>query len=150
MKLLIDADALPNMIKDIVYRASERMKLQAVVVANVPLKVPQNGLVRFILAKNGFDEADHVIADLAEAGDLCITNDIPLAYRVAEKGGVCLNHRGDFIDKGNASEKLAMRNLMETLRGMDEVRGGPKPFSERDRREFANALDRWLSKIGRG
>jgi hypothetical protein len=147
MKLLIDADALPNMIKEILFRASERKGLPAVFVANVPIRVPKTSLMSFILAKSGPDEADHLIAEMTEAGDLCITNDIPLAARVAEKGGTSINHRGEVIDRGNASEKLAMRNLMETLRGMDEVRGGPKPFSERDRREFANALDRILSRL---
>lgn len=146
MRILVDADALPGMIRDIVYRAAERKGLETVISANTPLRIPPGPLFTFILAPGGPDEADRVLAEAAGAGDLCVTNDIPLAARIAEKGGASINHRGELLDSRNVREKLAMRDFYDGLRSAEFQTRGPAPFSERDRRTFANALDTFLAR----
>ncbi len=147
MRLWVDADACPNAIKEILYRAAQRAGVELTLVANQPLRTPPSPYIRSIQVPSGFDVADNRIAELVERGDLVITADIPLAATVIDKGGLALNPRGELYTEENIKERLAMRNLMDELRGMGEVTGGPAALGKKDRQAFANALDRLLARI---
>ena len=147
MRLWVDADACPNAIKEILYRAAQRAAVELTLVANQPLRTPPSPYIRSIQVPSGFDVADNRIAELVERGDLVITADIPLAATVIDKGGLALNPRGELYTEENIKERLAMRNLMDELRGMGEVTGGPAALGKKDRQAFANALDRLLARI---
>ena len=147
MRLWVDADACPNAIKEILYRAAQRTSVELTLVANQPLRTPPSPYIRSIQVPSGFDVADNRIAELVEQGDLVITADIPLAATVIDKGGLALNPRGELYTEENIKERLAMRNLMDELRGMGEVTGGPAALGKKDRQAFANALDRLLARI---
>lgn len=145
MTIWVDADACPNMIRDVLFRAAQRTGTPMVLVANQPVRTPPGRLIRSIQVPGGFDEADDYIADEVAAGDLVITADIPLAARTIEAGATALNPRGELYTLDNISQRLTMRNFMEEMRGAGLVHGGPPPMNERDRQTFANALDRWLT-----
>ena len=147
MRLWVDADACPNAIKEILYRAAQRTSVELTLVANQPLRTPPSPYIRSIQVPLGFDVADNRIAELVEQGDLVITADIPLAATVIDKGGLALNPRGELYTEENIKERLAMRNLMDELRGMGEVTGGPAALGKKDRQAFANALDKLLARI---
>ncbi len=149
MQLWVDADACPNAIKDILYRAAERVGVQLTLVANQPLRTPRSRYIRSIQVTSGFDVADNRIAELVQRGDLVITADIPLAATVIDKGGLALNPRGELYTTENIKERLAMRNLMDELRSTGQVTGGPAALGKRERQAFANALDRLLAEKGR-
>jgi uncharacterized protein YaiI (UPF0178 family) len=149
MKIWIDADACPRVIKEIVFRASERLELQVVLVANKSLAKHDSRLVESIVVADGFDVADDYIAEHAAAEDLVITADIPLAARVVANGGVALDPRGELYTEENVGERLSMRDLMMELRGGGLVQGGPSQFSLIDRQRFASSLDRILSRFVR-
>lgn len=150
MKILVDADACPNIIKEILYRASKRTSISLIFVANKPLQIPRSPLIRFVLVGSGFDVADSTIVEMTEPNDLVITADIPLAAQIIEKKAYALNPRGIFYDSDNMSQKLAMRNLMEELRSSGTLMGGgPAPIDKRDQQQFANALDSYLAKMRR-
>lgn len=146
MKLWIDADACPRVIKDIVFRASERLELSVVLVANTSLAKHDSRLVESVVVPGGFDVADDYIAEHASAEDLVITADIPLAARVVAKGGVALDPRGELYTDENIGERLSMRDLMMELRGGGLVQGGPSQFSPADKQRFASSLDRLLTR----
>jgi len=146
MRIWIDADACPNVIKEILFRAAERTKVPLTLVANQPTRIPLSPLVRQVQVSTGFDEADRRILELVEPGDLVITADIPLAAKVIEKGARALNPRGELYTEENVRERLAMRNLMDELRSGGMISGGPAVLSQSDRQAFANALDRVLTK----
>ncbi len=146
MRIIVDADAMPSMIREILFRAAERTETPLVLVANVPLKFPESPLISGIQVPAGPDEADHAIAGMVMTGDLVITADIPLAARVVEKGGKAVDPRGVLYSEDNIREKLAMRNLMDALRSGGIESGGPAPFNHRDRQAFANQLDRLLAR----
>ena len=150
MKIWIDADACPRVIKDMVYRASERLKIPVCLVANSDLSKAHTHLVSSVRVKDGFDVADDYIAEHAEASDLVITADIPLAARVVEKGGVALDPRGELYTEENVSERLSIRNLMQELRSDGVLVGGPAQFGLSDRQRFASSLDRLLTRMVRG
>jgi len=141
----VDADACPRVIKDILFRAAERVKVPLTLVANQPLRIPVSKYIKSLQVPAGFDVADNRIEQLLETGDLVITADIPLAAAVVEKGGTALNPRGELYTHDNVRERLAMRNLMDELRGGGLVTGGPSTISQRERMAFANQLDRWLA-----
>lgn len=141
MRIWIDADACPNVIKDIVFRAAERTGVEVVLVANQVIRVPSTGNVKFMQVAAGFDAADQRIVELLSAGDLVITADIPLAAAVIDKHGTALNPRGELYTRENVRERLSMRNFMEELRGGGLVSGGPAALNLRDRQAFANQLD---------
>jgi len=147
MRLWVDADACPNAIKEILYRAAQRAGVELTLVANQPLRTPPSPYIRSIQVPSGFDVADNRIAELVEQGDLVITADIPLAAAVVDRGALALNPRGELYTEENIKERLAMRNLMDELRGMGEVTGGPAALGKKDRQAFANALDRLLARI---
>lgn len=146
MRIFIDADAFPNAIKDILTRASVRLNVPLVFVANKPVRVDDAGHITVILVPPGPDAADDCIAQLAEPGDLVITADIPLADRIVAKGAFALNPRGKLYTAENIKDSLAVRGLMNELRDSGMIRGGPAIFSQKDRQTFANGLDSFLVK----
>lgn len=146
MQIWIDADACPLVIKEILFRAAERLQLTLTLVANKTLRIPSSAYIRTLQVPAGFDVADNKIAELTEPGDLVITGDIPLASDVIQKGGYALNPRGHFYTKDNIQEYLSMRSLMDELRSSGIETGGPAPFSHSDRQAFANQLDRFLQQ----
>lgn len=146
MHIWVDADACPAVIKDILFRAADRVELPVILVANQPLRTPPSRYIKTIQVAPGFDVADNHIVKHVEAGDLVITADIPLAAEVIEKGGHALNPRGDFYSKENIRQRLQMRDFMETLRSSGVQTGGPNALNQRDRMNFANQLDSFLAK----
>lgn len=149
MLIWIDADACPNMIKEIVFRASMRLKIDTVLVANQPMRLPPSPYIRAVQVASGFDVADKHIVDSMTAGDLVITADIPLAAHVIEKGGLALNPRGELYTKENVRERLSLRNFMDELRGGGVNTGGPAALGAKDKQAFANGLDATLAKLRR-
>lgn len=145
MRIWVDADACPAVIKDILYRAAERTCIELTLIANQSLRVPSSPYIRAIQVPRGFDVADHRIAESVEPGDLVITADIPLAARVLERGGHALDPRGERFTPDTIGERLTMRNFMDELRGSGVTTGGPAALSASDRRAFAGALDRLLA-----
>lgn len=146
MKLLIDADAMPRPLKEALIKAAEREKMETYFVAAKAPRLPESEFVKSVAAGNSFNGADDWIVEHAEAGDLIVTADIPLADRGLDKGAEVLNPKGEFFTQGNIKNALAMRDLMEELRITGEVAGGPPPFSERQRIKFIDALNRYLQK----
>jgi uncharacterized protein YaiI (UPF0178 family) len=146
MKIWIDADACPNVIKDILFRAAERTHIELTLVANQAMRLPPSQRIRFIQVAPGPDVADKRIVELMEQGDLVITADIPLAAAVIDKNGVALNPRGELYTKENIRERLSMRNFMDELRGSGVATGGPPVLTSKDRQLFANKLDAWIAK----
>ncbi len=147
MKIWVDADACPGVIKDILYRAAERVQIHTTLVANQPIRIPPSPWIHFMQVAAGFDVADKHIVEQLSSGDLVITADIPLAAATIEKGAHAINPRGELYTKDNIRERLSMRNFMDELRGSGVVTGGPAPLNSRDRAEFANSLDRLLQKL---
>lgn len=146
MNIWVDADACPAVIKDILFRAAERIQCPLTLVANKLLRVPPSPYLTALQVPGGFDVADAEIARRCEPGDLVITADIPLAAQVIEKGGHALNPRGEFYSKENIREVLNLRDFMDGLRSSGVQTGGPPPLSQADRQSFANQLDRFLAK----
>ena len=147
MQIWVDADACPKVVKEILFRVAERAKIQVTLVANQSLSTPPSAFIKSIRVSAGFDVADNYIVQQIETDDLIITADIPLAAEVIEKGGHALNPRGELYSTETIKQKLVMRDLMDELRGTGEVTGGPPPLNQRDRREFANQLDRFVEKM---
>jgi uncharacterized protein YaiI (UPF0178 family) len=146
MKVWVDADACPGVIKEIIFRAATRTGIMTTLVANKLIYVPPSPNIRAMQVEKGFDVADNKIVELLEADDLVITADIPLAAQVVAKGGHALNPRGEFYSVANIAERLAMRNLMEGLRGSGVDISGPSTFNHSDRQAFAAELDRFLTR----
>jgi uncharacterized protein len=149
MKIWIDADACPKVIKEILFRASDRLKIPVCLVANKKLTAPARSLVKSIVVRKGLDEADDYIAQHASPKDLVITADIPLADRIVSGGGVALDPRGELYTEDNIGERLSLRDLMTELRDGGLVQGGPALFSPADRQRFASSLDRLLTRMVR-
>ncbi len=150
MKIWIDADACPRVIKEIVFRASERLELPVCLVANSIMEKHHSRLITSVVVAEGFDAADDYIAEHASSSDLVITADIPLAARIVEKGAVGLDPRGERYTEENVMERLSIRDMMQELRGAGMIQGGPGPFSSTDRRRFASSLDSLLTRMIRG
>ena len=146
MKIWVDADACPGVIKEILFRAADRMRVQMTLVANQSMRIPSSPYIRFTQVASGFDVADHHITERVGTNDLVVTADIPLAAAAIDKGAHALNPRGELYTKDNIRERLSMRNFMDELRGSGINTGGPAPLGARDREAFANALDRILQK----
>ncbi len=145
-QIWVDADACPKVIKEILFRAADRVCVPVILVANQPILVPRSRHIRSIQVAAGFDVADNYIVQQLETGDLVITADIPLAAEVIAKGGLALNPRGELYTEDNIRQRLNMRDFMETLRGSGVDTGGPASLSQADRQAFANQLDRLLAK----
>lgn len=146
MRIWVDADACPGTIKEILFRAAERVRVELILVANRPLRIPRSRFVHSMQVPSGFDVADRRIAERVEAGDLVVTADIPLAADVVEKGALALNPRGELYTRENIGECLALRNHADELRSSGVETGGPPAFGKQDRQAFANQLDRLLAK----
>jgi uncharacterized protein YaiI (UPF0178 family) len=147
MHIWVDADACPAVIKDILYRVADRLEINVTLVANQLMRVPGSRFIRAIQVPSGPDVADAEIVARVNPGDIVITGDIPLAALVLDKGGCPLNPRGDWYTKDNIAQQLTMRAFMEDLRNNGVDTGGPSAFSQADRQQFANALDRALVRI---
>ena len=147
MKIWVDADACPNVIKEILFRLADRAKVMVTLVANQALSIPESSYIRAMQVMQGFDVADDEIVKRAEQGDIVITSDIPLADECITKGCFVLSPRGEQFTKDTIKAKLTMRDFLDTLRGSGEQSGGPPPFSQTDRREFANQIDRLVAKV---
>ena len=146
MRIFVDADACPRIVKEILFRAAIRTETELILVANQFLQTPISKFIKSIKVSSGFDEADNKIAEEVEAGDLVITADIPLADAVVQKNAIALNPRGQIYTPENMKQQLAMRNLMSQLRDNQVVSGGPAPFNKFDSQALANALDKFLHK----
>ncbi|HEY0209150.1 YaiI/YqxD family protein [Acerihabitans sp.] len=145
MAIWVDADACPKVIKEILFRAAQRLSVMVTLVANQTLAVPPSPFIRTLRVAAGFDVADNEIVRRVGPGDLVITADIPLAAEVLEKGAVALNPRGELYRPETIRERLTMRDFMDTLRSSGIQTGGPPPLSQRERQEFARELDKWLA-----
>jgi len=146
MKIWVDADACPNVIKEILFRLADRAKVMVTLVADQALSIPESNYIRAMQVMQGFDVADDEIVKRAEQGDIVITSDIPLADECITKECFVLSPRGEQFTKDTIKAKLTMRDFLDTLRGSGEQSGGPPPFSQTDRREFANQIDRLVAK----
>jgi uncharacterized protein len=146
MQIWVDADACPNVIKEILFRAAKRVGVLTTLVSNLDLQIPASPYIEAVQVRSGLDVADGYIVQHLQAGDLVITADIPLAALAIEKGAYALNPRGEFYSAGNIRERLSLRNFMDKLRSGGVDTGGPPAFNQRDRQAFANQLDRFLVK----
>jgi uncharacterized protein YaiI (UPF0178 family) len=146
MKIWVDADACPAVIKEILYRAADRAQVPLTLIANQMLRVPTSPWIRALQVPSGFDVADQRIVQEVAAGDLVITADVPLAALVIAKGACVLDPRGDLLDTSNIEERLTMRNFMDGLRSGGVDTGGPAAFSAADRQAFGNRLDGLLAR----
>ena len=146
MRIWVDADACPVVIKEILFKAADRTGIQLTLVANQAIRVPPSRFISAIQVGSGFDVADNEIVERLEAGDLVITGDIPLAADVIEKGGHALNPRGERYTADNIKARLNIRDFMDTLRGSGIDTGGPPALNQGDRKSFADHLDRLLAQ----
>lgn len=147
LKLYVDADAFPNLLKPILLRAIERLNIETYVVSNKKVSIGNSKNVTYIIVEAGADEADHKIVEMTKEGDLVITADIPLADRVITKKAHAIDHRGELYSVDNIKQYLAMRNLMDKIRESGEITSGPKAFGQKDAHQFANQLNSFLAKF---
>jgi len=147
LKVYVDGDAFPNLLKPILLRAIERLGLKTFVIANKKINIGKSKYVTYLVVEAGADEADHKIVEMVEEGDLVITADIPLADRVISENAHAIDHRGELYSVDNIKQYLAMRNLMDKIRESGEITKGPKPFGQKDAHEFANQLNAFLTKV---
>ncbi len=147
MTVWVDADACPISIREIIFRTAKRRKIATVLVANGGMQIPKSEFVRILIVPHGADIADDRIVEMMQPNDLVITQDIPLASRVVEKGGTAIGPRGQLYDEDKIHERLATRDLMEHLRSAGIETGGPKPLDNKHVQAFANQFDRVLTKL---
>jgi len=145
MKIWVDADACPVAIKDILFRAAERTKVELTLVANRSVRTPPSRHIKMLQVTSGFDVADNEIVKRLGVGDLVITGDIPLAAEVIEKGGLALNPRGELYSADSIRGRLNMRDFLDNLRASGVDTGGPPALSQSDRNSFAKHLDKLLA-----
>jgi uncharacterized protein len=146
MQVLVDADACPVVVKDILFRAARRTEVCVTLVANQFLRTPPSPFIKAIQVPSGFDAADARIVELVTSGDLVITADIPLAAAVLDKSGLVLDPRGGWFSRDNIQERLTMREVLDQLRGAGVATGGPAPYTSSDGKAFAAQLDRFLAR----
>ena len=146
MKIWVDADACPGVIKDVLFRAAKRCEVYCTLVANMSLHTPESDFIDCVVVKAGPDVADAHIAQNTQTGDIVVTADIPLAALVVDAGGVAINPRGELYTSQNIGARLQARNLMDQLRASGMDTGGPPPFNNKDVQSFANSLDKLLAK----
>ena len=146
MRLFIDGDALPNLLKPILVKQITRLGLETIVISNKKIRVGESEHIRYMIVESGMDEADHKIVEMVAEGDLVITADIPLADRVISKNAHAIDHRGELYSTENIKHYLAIRNLMEEIRSTGEITGGPKPFGTKEAQAFANQFNAFLSR----
>jgi len=146
MQIYVDADACPKVIKEILYKVVKRLQVSMILVADQYLRIPQSEYISAIQVPSDIDSADEKIVELLDPGDLVITADIPLADQVVTKGGFAINPRGELYTEQNIKERLAVRDMMAEMRSSGLECGGPPAFSQKDKENFANQLDRFLTK----
>ena len=146
MKIWVDADACPNVIKEVLFRAAKRTETVLILVANASLVTPSSRFISTVRVEQGFDRADDYIVENMATNDLVITADIPLAAHVVANKGIAINPRGELYTENNIKQRLGLRDMMENLRGSGVNTGGPSTFSVKEKTSFANALDRILAK----
>lgn len=149
MNIWVDADACPVVIKNILFKAAERVEVQLTLVANQAMNIPPSRYIKSIQVASGFDVADNEIVKRVETGDLVVTSDIPLAAEVIEKGGHALTPRGELYSTESIGARLNMRDFMDTLRASGVDTGGPPALNQGDRKSFASQLDKFLTKYAR-
>lgn len=147
MMIWIDGDACPQGVKATVFKAAARLQLTVTLVANSSMSIPFSPLFSFVQVEQGPDVADKYIAEHLSEKDLVITADIPLASIVVSKGATGIDPRGEIYTEDNVQERLSMRDFMKDLRDGGLISGGPAPFSPKDVQNFANALNRTLTKM---
>ncbi len=147
LKIWVDADACPKVIKEVIFKTSFRLKIAVSLVANNYMAVPQSSLITSIQVDQGADVADFYIVENLKKEDLVITADIPLAALVVEKGAMAINPRGELYTEDNVRERLSMRDFMQDLRDSGLNTGGPAPFGAKDKELFSNSLNRILTKL---
>ena len=145
VKIWVDADACPVVIREIIFRAAERTGIMTTFIANHFIKTPPSKFITFAQVMPGFDIADNEIVKRMDGGDLVITSDIPLADEVISQGGTALSPRGEAFTSENIKARLNMRDFLETMRSSGMQTGGPSALSQTDRKNFADKLDRWLA-----
>ena len=150
MHIYVDADACPKIVKEILYKSVARLKINMTLVADQFMRVPQSQYVKTLKVPSGIDSADDKIVELAQPGDLVITADIPLADLIVGKGAYAINPRGELYTEQNIKERLAVRDMLAEIRSTGVEFGGPPPFNQKDKQNFANTLDRFLTKHMRG
>jgi len=146
MKLYIDADALPNILKPILLKAIDKKQIETFVISNKKVTIGKSNYIKYIIVDAGADEADNHIVELIEKDDLVITADIPLADRTITKDAHAIDHRGELYTKDNIKQYLAMRDLMQSIRDSGEITKGPKPFGQKDSQSFANQFNKFLQR----
>ncbi|MGB0188669.1 MAG: YaiI/YqxD family protein [Aequoribacter sp.] len=146
-RIWVDADACPKALREIILKAAKRVAIKAIFVANHNLGIPITSYSAFVQVSSGFDVADDYIAEQISAGDLLISNDIPLADQAITAGALVINMRGEELTQANIKSRLNLRDFMDTMRSSGVQTGGPPPLSQRDRANFANALDRFLTRL---
>jgi uncharacterized protein len=147
MQVLVDADACPAVVKDMLFRAARRVEVCVTLVANQFLRTPPSPFIKAIQVPSGFDAADNRIVELVQEGDLVITADIPLAAAALDKGAHVLDPRGNWFNRENIQERITMRDVMDQLRSTGIDTGGPAPYSPHDSKTFASQLDRFLARV---
>ncbi|NMP33312.1 YaiI/YqxD family protein [Thalassotalea sp. M1531] len=146
MKIWVDADACPAVIKEIIFRAADRTKIETTLVANHGMRIPPSPFIKMLRVSSGFDVADNEIVKRLNAEDLVITSDIPLAAEVIEKSGQALSPRGELYTKSNIKSRLNIRDFMDTMRASGVNTGGPPALNQQDKKAFADNLDKILTK----
>ncbi|MCG9696085.1 YaiI/YqxD family protein [Shewanella sp. Isolate11] len=146
MKIWVDADACPGVIKEILFRAADRAEVEMTLVANHSMRIPPSRFIKLLTVSSGFDVADDEIVKRLDAGDLVITADIPLASEVIDKGGVALNPRGELYSIHNIKSILNMRDFMDTMRASGVQTGGPAAIGQSEKQAFANQLDKFITR----
>jgi uncharacterized protein len=145
MQIWVDADACPNVIKEIIFRAANRTRIMTILVSNQPIRIPPSPFIKNRIVMAGFDVADNKIIEEVIAGDLVVTADIPLADGVIKKGGFALNPRGELYTENNIKQRLSVRDFADSLRSSGVVTGGPAKLGKKDLQAFANSLDQFLA-----
>ena len=150
MQIYVDADACPKVIKEVLFKAVERVKVPITLVADQFMRIPQSEYIKFLKVPSEIDSADEKIVELTKPGDLVITADIPLADQVVTKGAFAINPRGELYTEQNIKDRLAVRDILTEIRSTGVDTGGPPPFNQKDKENFANQLDRFLTKQLKG
>ncbi|MDH3999146.1 MAG: YaiI/YqxD family protein [Desulfuromonadales bacterium] len=146
MQIWVDADACPRVVKEMLFRAAERVSVVVTLVANQPLRTPPSQFIKTLVVGAGFDVADDRIVAEVAAGDLVVTADIPLAAAAIKRGALVLDFRGEMLTEDNIQERLTIRNMLDELRGVGVETGGPAAFSSGDKHAFARQLDTLLAR----
>lgn len=149
MRLFIDGDAFPNLLKPIILRAIEKQKIDTIVIANKKINIGTSNYIKYIIVDTKQDEADDKIVEMLQENDLVITADIPLADRTIQKNAHAIDHRGATYTDDNIKQYLAIRNLMQEIRDSGEMTKGPAPFSQKDAQQFANSFNAFLQKYNK-